>query len=142
MRSGIGPRTVRLNQSAGSFTFRSALRPMPDDAPPDFFSRVYATVARIPAGRVSTYGHLARHLGMGRSARTVGWALKMVAASDAGPLAVPCHRVVNRMGALTGRLHFETPTVMEERLRAEGVAFTDDGRVDLAVHLWDPAVET
>ena len=114
---------------------------MPDDAPPDFFSRVYATVARIPAGRVSTYGHLARHLGMGRSARTVGWALKLVATSDAGPLAVPCHRVVNRAGALTGRLHFETPTVMEERLRAEGVAFTDDGRVDLARHLWDPAVE-
>ena len=107
--------------------------------PPDFFARVYATVALIPHGRVSTYGHLARHLGMGRSARTVGWALKMVARSDAGPLAVPCHRVVNRIGALTGRLHFETPDVMEERLRAEGVAFTLDGRVDLDRHLWDPA---
>lgn len=107
----------------------------------DFFDRVYATVARIPPGRVSTYGHLARHLGMGRSARTVGWALKAVAASS-DPLAVPCHRVVNRVGALTGRLHFATPTVMEERLRAEGVAFTDDGRVDLDAHLWDPAAES
>ena len=109
-----------------------------DASPPDFFSRVYATVARIPPGRVSTYGHVARHVGLGRSARTVGWALKAVARSDAGPLAVPCHRVVNRFGALTGRLYFETPDVMEERLRAEGVAFTADGCVDLAAHLWDP----
>lgn len=114
---------------------------MTADSSPDFFSRVYATVARIPPGRVSTYGHLARHLGMGRSARTVGWALKTVARSEVGPLAVPCHRVVNRVGALTGRLHFETPDVMEERLRAEGVAFTDDGCVDLDRHLWDPAVD-
>ena len=112
---------------------------MPPDAS-DFFSRVYETVARIPPGRVSTYGHLARHLGMGRSARTVGWALKTVARSS-DPLAVPCHRVVNRVGALTGRMHFETPTVMEERLRAEGVAFTDGGCVDLEAHLWDPAME-
>ena len=108
-------------------------------AGPDFFTRVYETVARIPPGRVSTYGHVARHVGLGRSARTVGWALKAVARSTDGPLAVPCHRVVNRAGALTGRLHFETPTVMEERLHAEGVAFTDDGRVDLGRHLWDPA---
>ena len=115
------------------------MEPDPPADGPDFFSRVYETVARIPPGRVSTYGHLARHLGMGRSARTVGWALKMVARSDAGPLAVPCHRVVNRAGAWTGRLHFETPDVMEERLRGEGVAFTEDGRVDLGRHLWDPA---
>lgn len=104
----------------------------------DFFERVWETVRQIPPGRVTTYGHVARHLGVGRSARAVGWALKAVAQSEAGPLAVPCHRVVNREGALTGRLHFETPTVMEERLRAEGVRFTDDGRVDLEAHLWDP----
>ena len=110
----------------------------PDDPGPDFFERVWTTVARIPHGRVTTYGHIARHLGIGRSARTVGWALKTVARSDAGVASIPCHRVVNREGALTGRLHFETPTVMEERLRAEGVAFTDDGRVDLDGHLWEP----
>lgn len=105
----------------------------------DAFARIWETVREIPPGRVTTYGHVARHVGLGRSARTVGWALKAVAQSDAGPLWVPCHRVVNRTGALTGRLHFETPTVMEERLRAEGVAFLPDGRVDLAAHLWDPA---
>lgn len=104
----------------------------------DFFDRVWAVVRAIPPGRVTTYGHIARHLGIGRSARAVGWALKAVAAADGGPMSVPCHRVVNREGALTGRMHFETPTVMEERLRAEGVAFTDDGRVDLGRHLWEP----
>lgn len=97
---------------------------------------------RVPHGRVTTYGHVARHLGMGRSARTVGWALRAVVRADGpladGPLAVPCHRVVNREGALSGRLHFETPTVMEERLRAEGVPFTPDGRVDLLACVWVP----
>lgn len=105
----------------------------------DAFERVWAAVREIPPGRVTTYGHVARHIGLGRSARTVGRALKAVAQSDAGSLWVPCHRVVNRAGALTGRLHFETPTVMEERLRAENVSFLPDGRVDLGAHLWDPA---
>jgi O-6-methylguanine DNA methyltransferase len=100
----------------------------------DFFQRVWDVVAEIPVGRVTTYGHIARHLGSASAARTVGWAMKAAAGTD-----LPCHRVVNRRGALTGRMHFETPTVMEERLRSEGVTFTDDGEVDLDRHLWDPA---
>jgi methylated-DNA-protein-cysteine methyltransferase related protein len=107
-------------------------------ASPDFFERVWDVVARIPPGRVTTYGHIAEHLGTKGSARAVGYALHAVARSDGGPLAIPCHRVVNRFGALSGRMHFETPHVMEERLRAEGVAFTDDGCVDLGRHLWTP----
>ena len=106
----------------------------------DFFERVWDVVREIPSGRVTTYGHIARHLGIGHAARTVGWALKAVAQAD-NPYAIPCHRVVNREGALSGRLHFETPTVMEERLRAEGVAFTGAGHVELASHLWDPGDE-
>lgn len=110
-------------------------------APPsgeDFFARVYAVVAAIPPGRVTTYGAIARHLGTARSARAVGWALRAVARS-ADPLALPCHRVVSRTGALTGRLHFETPGAMEERLRSEGVRFDAEGRVDLTRHFWSPA---
>ncbi len=99
----------------------------------DFFQRVWDVVAEIPVGRVTTYGHIAEHLGAKRSARVVGWAMQAAAGSD-----LPCHRVVNRRGALTGRLHFETPTVMEERLRSEGVAFDDEGEVDLDRHLWIP----
>ena len=99
----------------------------------DFFQRVWDVVAEIPAGKVTTYGHIAEHLGAKRSARMVGWALRA-----ALPAGLPCHRVVNRRGALTGRLNFETPTVMEERLRSEGVTFTDEGEVDLDRHLWIP----
>ncbi|RMF63679.1 MAG: hypothetical protein D6746_02660, partial [Bacteroidetes bacterium] len=53
--------------------------------------------------------------------------------------ALPCHRVVNRLGALTGRMHFGSPHIMEDLLRNEGITFTEDGRVDLEKHLWDPA---
>jgi O-6-methylguanine DNA methyltransferase len=102
----------------------------------NFFQRVWDVVAEIPVGRVTTYGHIARHLGTGRSARAVGWAMKAAAGTD-----LPCHRVVNRRGALTGRRHFETPTVMEERLRSEGVTFNDEGEVDLDRHLWRPGGE-
>lgn len=108
----------------------------PDDA--DFYARVYAVVAQIPNGRVTTYGRIARHLGAPRASRAVGWALKAVAASPRSVLEIPCHRVVNREGRLTGRLHFASPTAMEERLRAEGVAFAEADRVDLGPHLWEP----
>ena len=104
----------------------------------DFFERVYKVVRQVPPGRVTTYGAVARALGSPQASRGVGWALRAVARQPGGPLAVPCHRVVNREGALTGRKHFETPTIMEERLRAEGVPFLLDGRVDLGTCLWDP----
>ncbi|MEM6327884.1 MAG: MGMT family protein [Bacteroidota bacterium] len=104
----------------------------------DFYARVYAVVSRIPPGRVTTYGRIARYLGVPRASRAVGYALKAAAGLD--PLEVPCHRVVNREGRLTGRLHFSTPTAMEERLRAEEVAFEAEDRVDLEAHLWDPGV--
>lgn len=99
----------------------------------DFFQRVWEVVARIPHGRVTTYGHIAEHLGSRSAARTVGWALKAAAGTG-----LPCHRVVNRFGALSGKRHFEGPHVMEERLRGEGVTFDDDGCVVLDRHLWKP----
>ncbi|MEL7170374.1 MAG: MGMT family protein, partial [Bacteroidota bacterium] len=102
---------------------------MANSAPSDFFRRVWAVVAQVPRGRVTTYGHIARHIGTGQSGMAVGWALKAVASSD-DPLAVPCHRVVNRNGVLVGRRHFPTPDFMAERLHAEGVAFVDDDQVD------------
>ena len=98
----------------------------------DFFERVYALVAQIPFGKVTTYGHIARVLGSGRSARMVGWAM------NACPPHLPAHRVVNRVGALTGAIHFGGPYVMEDRLRSEGVTFTEEGFVDMNRHLWEP----
>jgi O-6-methylguanine DNA methyltransferase len=105
-------------------------------APNDFYERVWAVVAQIPPGRVTTYGDIAEHLGRRGAARTVGWALNAAVGSG-----LPCHRVVNRYGALTGRRHFETPDVMEERLRSEGVTFTDEGHVDLDEHRWVPGAD-
>lgn len=101
-----------------------------------FYERVWAVVAEVPPGRVTTYGDIAEYLGRRGAARTVGWALNEAAGSD-----LPCHRVVNRNGVLTGKKYFETPHVMEERLRSEGVAFVGDAQVDLEAHRWVPSEE-
>lgn len=101
-----------------------------------FYERVWSIVAEIPPGRVTTYGDIAEHLGRRGAARMVGWALNEAAGSG-----LPCHRVVNRNGVLTGKRHFEAPNVMAERLRSEGVGFVDDDRVDLDAHRWTPAKE-
>ena len=99
----------------------------------DFFHRVYEVVMQIPFGKVTTYGAIARHLGAGRSARTVGFALNAVADDD----RIPCHRVVNRNGELSGKMHFATPTRMQELLKAENVEF-DGERVVMEKHYWEP----
>ena len=101
----------------------------PSDSDGSFFERVWAVVAQIPAGRVTTYGDIAEHLGRRGAARIVGWALKDAVGGD-----LPCHRVVNRNGVLTGRRHFETPHVMAERLRSEGIPFVAEDQVDLDAH--------
>ena len=107
-------------------------------APRNFFQDVHEVVRLIPAGRVSTYGTIAHYLGARHGARTVGYA--MMAAHTAGQY-VPAHRVVNRLGHLTGRLHFATPDVMQQALEAEGVRVVEDRVQDFSQLLWDPAVE-
>lgn len=102
----------------------------------DFFQRVYAIVRTIPFGRVTTYGHIAEALGAKRSARIVGWAMN----SAHTLMDVPAHRVINRNGELTGKMHFSTPTLMRELLEAEGVEFIGDA-VHLEKHLWIPPSE-
>ncbi|MFO8029389.1 MAG: MGMT family protein [Cyclonatronaceae bacterium] len=101
----------------------------------DFFERVYQVVGRIPEGKVTTYGAIARHLGTGGSARLVGWALNKTLEGRQNML--PCHRVVNRNGELTGKSWFGGDT-MEQLLRAEGIHFDKYGRVDMSVHYWEP----
>jgi methylated-DNA-protein-cysteine methyltransferase-like protein len=99
----------------------------------DFFDRVYDVVARIPYGKVTTYGAIAEYCGIKSAARTVGWALNSAHGSK-----LPCHRVVNRMGALTGRLHFGDPNLMEDLLRSEGIEFDENGCVDMKKYFWKP----
>jgi methylated-DNA-protein-cysteine methyltransferase-like protein len=100
----------------------------------EFFDRVYRVVRLIPEGRVSTYGHIARFLGTGRSARVVGYAMN---ASHNDP-SVPAHRVVNRKGLLTGKHFFGGSTVMEDLLASEGVIIIDDEIQDFGELVWDP----
>jgi methylated-DNA-protein-cysteine methyltransferase-like protein len=101
---------------------------------PTFFAHVFALVSRIPRGRVTTYGAIARALGTPRAARSVGWALSLAPDED----ALPCHRVVDRNGFLSGGWHWGHPDVMAGLLRDEGVPFLDSYRVDLAACLWSP----
>ncbi len=99
----------------------------------DFFDKVYKVVAEIPFGMVTTYGAVAEFCGIKSSARTVGWAIN--GAKDSG---LPCHRVVNRNGELTGKLHFGDPNLMEDLLRSEGIEFDKAGNVNMAKHFWKP----
>lgn len=99
----------------------------------DFFDKVYKIVAKIPRGKVTTYGAIAEACGIKSAARTVGWALNSAKNSN-----LPCHRVVNRFGALTGRIHFGDPFLMEELLRAEGIEFDENNCVNLKKHFWQP----
>lgn len=104
----------------------------------DFFTDVMDVVRRIPRGRVTSYGAIARCLGAARSSRIVGYCMNNSHAVDP---PVPAHRVVNRNGLLTGRHHFATPQRMQELLEAEGVAVQDDQVVDFARLFWDPSLE-
>lgn len=103
----------------------------------DFFERVYEVVKLIPPGRVSSYGAIANYLSAKRASRMVGWAMN---AAHSNP-SIPAHRVVNRMGVLTGKMHFETPTTMMERLEKEGVDVVDDRVENFKQLYWDPMIE-
>ena len=109
----------------------------PGSGGPTFFDRVFLMVSRIPRGRVTTYGSIARSLGTPRAARSVGWALNLAPDED----ELPCHRVVDRNGFLSGGWHWGHPDVMAALLRDEGVSFLEPYRVDLAACLWLPDEE-
>ena len=104
----------------------------------DFFADVMDVVRQVPRGRVSSYGAIAKYLGAARSARIVGYCMNN--AHTAKP-KVPAHRVVNRIGLLSGKHHFGTPTRMQELLEKEGVKVKNDQVVDFAKRFWDPMVE-
>lgn len=102
-----------------------------------FFQDVYEVAKLIPEGRVTSYGAIAAYLGVKSSARVVGWAMN----GAVSQYNVPAHRVVNRIGMLSGRNHFATPTLMQELLEKEGVKVKDDQIQDFEKHFWDPMKE-
>lgn len=89
---------------------------------------ILSVVSEIPAGRVASYGQVARLIGRERNARLVGRVLSMAGFYG----EYPCHRVVNHMGRLAP--HFRE---QRERLMAEGVGFRENGCVDMKEYRWD-----
>jgi methylated-DNA-protein-cysteine methyltransferase-like protein len=90
-----------------------------------YSQQVYDLITTIPVGKVTTYGEIARTLGMS-SPRTVGTILHF----NQDPVAVPCHRVVNAQGGLAKEFGFGGSTIQRQLLEQEGVQFIR-GRVDL-----------
>jgi len=101
-----------------------------------FFELVYEVARQIPYGRVTSYGAIAACLGTKLSARMVGWAMN--GADKINP-TVPAHRVVNRVGLLSGKHHFKPPGKMEKLLKKEGILVKDDVVVDFKEKFWNPA---
>ena len=94
-----------------------------------YYDRVYELLAEIPAGKIVSYGQIALMLGNPRAARAVGYALR----ACKNP-ALPCHRVLRADGSATCAFG---PGVQRALLEAEGVAFDEEGRADLARFRWD-----
>jgi len=103
-----------------------------------FYDRVYWVVRQVPAGRVTTYGAIAEFLGTKGSSRMVGYA--MGNSVKIFP-PVPAHRVVNRIGLLTGKQRFGSPDLMQQMLESEGVLVKEDQVKNFKTLFWDPAAE-
>jgi methylated-DNA-protein-cysteine methyltransferase-like protein len=103
-----------------------------------FFEKVFEVARQVPYGRVTSYGAIAKFLGSSQSARMVGWAMNQTHGCKS---FVPAHRVVNRLGLLTGKHHFATENEMEELLKNEGVEVVNDKIIDFNKLFWDPCKE-
>ncbi|HRH58944.1 MAG TPA: MGMT family protein [Chitinophagaceae bacterium] len=103
-----------------------------------FFEDVWSVARKVPKGRVTTYGAIANYLGTKLSARMVGWAMN---AAGAAKPKVPAHRVINRNGMLSAKMHFATPTLMQELLEKEGTKVENDIVVNFEKKFWDPLKE-
>ncbi|MFD1017303.1 MGMT family protein [Winogradskyella rapida] len=101
-----------------------------------FYEKVYEVARRIPSGRVTSYGAIAKYLGAAKSARIVGYAMNNSHSKD-----VPAHRVVNRKGLLTGKHHFEGTNLMQQLLENEGVEVIENQIQNFESLFWDPAKE-
>jgi methylated-DNA-protein-cysteine methyltransferase-like protein len=94
------------------------------------YELIWAVVSEIPAGRVATYGQVARAAGLPGRARLVGRALKNLPENS----AVPWHRVLGAGGRIS--LRGDSAELQEELLREEGVPFLKKGRADLSHRAW------
>jgi methylated-DNA-protein-cysteine methyltransferase-like protein len=95
-------------------------------------ARIYAIVRRVPRGRVTTYGTVARLAGLPGQARLVGYALSALDASS----TVPWHRVINAQGRISLTDANGSRTEQALRLAREGVRVSASGAVPLATYGW------
>lgn len=110
---------------------------MATDKSDNFFEKVYDVVRLIPHGRVTSYGAIAKYLGAARSARMVGWAMN----ACHGREDIAAHRVVNRVGLLSGKHHFEGTNLMQQLLESEGIKVKENKILNFDKYFWDPAKE-
>lgn len=103
----------------------------------NFFEKVYEVAKLIPYGKVTSYGAIAKYLGAARSARMVGWAMNGAGVKE----DVPAHRVVNRVGLLTGKHHFDGTNLMQQLLENEGIEVMENQIINFQKYFWDPAKE-
>ena len=96
-----------------------------------FSDSVYAMTSLIPMGKVTTYGAIAKAIGLPGAARAVGQAL----GANPNPIIVPCHRVVRSDGVLGGYSGGEGPRTKAKLLGREGVQVSA-GRVNLGKYLF------
>lgn len=99
-----------------------------------FFERVYTLVQEIPRGKVASYGQIAKMLSAPRYSQIVGYALH----ANPKPGIIPCHRVVNRMGEVSGSFAFGGDKTQQKLLEEEGIKFGADGRIDMKKYQWKP----
>jgi len=103
----------------------------------NFFDKVYEVAKLIPFGRVTSYGAIAKYLGAAKSARMVGWAMN----ASHNKEEIPAHRVVNRNGLLTGKLHFDGTNLMQQLLESEGIVIKENQIQNFSKIFWDPYKE-
>jgi len=104
----------------------------------NFYEQVYAVVRRIPRGKVTSYGRIAKMLGRPRAARAVGYALNALKDKQDVPAYanLPWQRVINSQGRISIVNRENSANRQAKLLRAEGVVVDDNLRVNLDVYLW------
>ncbi|HEY8461090.1 MAG TPA: MGMT family protein [Blastocatellia bacterium] len=112
----------------------NAVKGRPQDEP-SFRERVYELVLRIPAGRVMSYGQVARVLGAGYDARAIG---NVMHATPNDGRNIPWHRVINAQGGCSTAGLTVPPDLQQRLLEAEGVVFNEKGRCQIEKYLWTP----
>ena len=100
-----------------------------------FFTKVFQVCQQIPRGRVTSYGAIAKAIGSPQSARMVGWAMNK---SFSYGESIPAHRVLNRIGMLSGKKAFGDPSLMRQLLEQEGIPVKDDQVQNFEKYFWDP----